>query len=410
MGAILFLAHRIPFPPNRGDKIRAHHLLKKLVQLAPVHVGCFSESAEDRAAEGELADTAASYALIERSKPLPLAGVEAMLAAKPVSLTAFHHAALARWVEATIAQQNIETIFIFSGQMGQYIPASYKGRVVIDLCDVDSAKFDQYGETGSFPRKLIDAREGRLLRAEEQRLVARADVTTLITDAEAKLLASRLDNPAGHDIRSVGNGIDAHFFDPQTVERHPDLESSDGPHLVFTGQMDYPPNIAASLRVMDTLLPEVRRLHPEATFHVVGRAPAQALTSRDGEPGIRVWGEVPDVRPFLASADCVIAPLTLARGVQNKVLEAMAMARPVVLSQEAATGINAQDGRDFAIGADDAALIAHVDALVGSSDKAIAMGNAARNYVLDHQSWEAMLAPLEGIVASHQSGGARDAA
>ena len=142
----------------------------------------------------------------------------------------------------------------------------------------------------------------------------------------------------------------------------------------------------------------------------MGRAPAQALTSRDGEPGIRVWGEVPDVRPFLASADCVIAPLTLARGVQNKVLEAMAMARPVVLSQEAATGIDAQDGRDFAIGADDAALIAHVDALVGSSDKAIAMGNAARNYVLDHQSWEAMLAPLENIVGSNTSGGARDAA
>ena len=116
------------------------------------------------------------------------------------------------------------------------------------------------------------------------------------------------------------------------------------------------------------------------------------------------------MRPFLASADCVIAPLTLARGVQNKVLEAMAMARPVVLSQEAATGIDAQDGRDFAIGADDAALIAHVDALVGSSDKAIAMGKAARNYVLDHQSWEAMLAPLENIVGSNTSGDARDAA
>ena len=402
MGGILFLAHRIPFPPNRGDKIRAHHLLKALAKLAPVHVGCFSESAEDRAGEGELAGAAASYALIERTKPLPLAGIQALTSGKPVSLTAFHHADMAAWVERTISTHQIETVFVFSGQMGQYVPASFTGRVIIDLCDVDSAKFDAYGESGTAPRKWIDAREGRLLKAVEQALVERSDVTTLITDAEAALLKSRLSAHNAGDIRAIGNGIDAQFFDPSSVEPHPDL-SGEGPHFVFTGQMDYQPNIAACLRMMDHILPAVRDELPQAIFHVVGRAPTAQLRARDGKGGVRVWGGVPDVRPFLRSATAVVAPLTIARGVQNKVLEAMAMECAVVLSEEAATGIDAANGEHFSIGTSDAALAAQLVHLAQNSDKTGAMGASARAYVLAHQSWEAMLAPLATIIQSEDA-------
>lgn len=402
MGNILFLAHRIPFPPNRGDKIRAHHLLKALAKIAPVHVGCFSESEEDRAGEAELAQIAASYALIERTKPLPLAGLEAIASGKPVSLTAFYHRDLSDWVVQTIASGQIEAIVVFSGQMGQYIPASFKGRVIIDLCDVDSAKFDAYGESGAFPRKWIDAREGRLLRNIEQALVERSHVTTLITDAEANLLRSRLSNANGQDIRAIGNGIDAVFFDPASIQAHPEL-SGEGAHFVFTGQMDYPPNFAACLRMIDHILPAIRAKLPNAIFHVVGRAPVSELTARDGKEGVRVWGGVPDVRPFIQSATAVVAPLTIARGVQNKVLEAMAMARPVVLSAEAATGINAVDGEHFAIGSSDAAIAAHLLRYALSADHARAMGNAARQFVLAEQSWEAMLAPLKSIVQGYDS-------
>ncbi|MEP4784673.1 MAG: TIGR03087 family PEP-CTERM/XrtA system glycosyltransferase, partial [Erythrobacter sp.] len=400
---------RIPFPPNRGDKIRAHHLLKGLAKLAPVHVGCFSESAEDRSGEGELADIAASYALIERTKPLPVAGVEAVLSGKPVSLTAFHHDDLASWVAETIRTQEIDAVFVFSGQMGQYIPADFAGRVVIDLCDVDSAKFDAYGETGSFPRKWIDAREGRLLRLVEETLVQRCDVTTLITDVEADLLRSRLSDPKREDIRSIGNGIDCEFFDPAAVEPHPNLSGA-GPHFVFTGQMDYLPNIAACLRMMDHILPAVRAEMPSAMFHVVGRAPVAELTVRDGKDGIRVWGGVPDVRPFLRSAAAVVAPLTIARGVQNKVLEAMAMERAVVLSPEAATGINAVDGEHFAIGSSDAALAAQILHFARSPQLGDAMGKAARSHVFHQQSWDAMLAPLGDILNGKTKVSVSDAA
>lgn len=410
MGDILFLAHRIPFPPDRGDKIRSHHLLRALAKLAPVHVGCFTETAADRAAESELAQLAASYCLPQRDLSLVRAGASALLSGKPVSLTAFDSPKLHQWVRTTLAERDIDTIVIFSGQMGQYVPADFMGRVVIDLCDVDSAKFDAYATEGTWPRSWIDAREGRMLREVETALAARAAHTLLITDQEAELFRSRLPAGADADIRALGNGIDSDFFDPMAVGPHRELAGSPGPHFVFTGQMDYAPNVAACERVFDRLLPRLRETHPEAQFHVVGRAPLDKLVARAGQDGIRVWGEVPDVRPFLAAADIVLAPLTIARGVQNKVLEAMAMARPVVLSPEAATGIDAQDGAEFAVGQDDDALIAQCNALLADGPAALAMASAARRFVLDNRSWEAMLAPLAGLVGRSQKAGARDAA
>ena len=146
MGEILFLAHRVPFPPDRGDKIRSHHLLKGLAKLGPVHVGTFGETSQDMAQKSALALVAKTHALIERTKPLPQAGIEAVLKGKPVSLTAFDHAAMRRYVAKTLGNHRIDTIFVFSGQMGQYIPDSFEGRVVFDMCDVDSAKFAAYAE------------------------------------------------------------------------------------------------------------------------------------------------------------------------------------------------------------------------------------------------------------------------
>ena len=398
MGDILFLSHRIPFPPDRGDKIRSHHLLKHLVKQHRVHVGTFGETEADMMAESELAAVAASHCLVKRYKPLPLAGLEAVLTGKPVSLTAFDHARVHDFVLRTLRQHPIEAIVVFSGQMGQYIPDDYRGRVVIDLCDVDSAKFDTYG-TKSGARAMIDRREGKMLAREEERLAHRADTTILISDNEAALLLSRMERPELANVTVLGNGIDTVTFDPAKVERHADLDARPGPNLVFTGQMDYPPNIDSALRVMDTLMPRIRAEFPDAVFHCVGRAPVGALTSRDGELGIRVWGEVPDVKPFLQSADIVIAPLILARGIQNKVLEAMAMARPVVLSPEAATGIDAVDGEHFIVAADDEAFVQAVARLETDSAKADALAKAAREFVIREQGWDAMFAPLNDIVA-----------
>lgn len=406
MGGILFLAHRVPFPPDRGDRIRSHHLLKALARLTPVHVGCFGEG--DGEAERALAALAASHCVAPRTKPLPLAGVEAVLAGKPVSLTAFHSRTLAAWVRETIRRERIEAIVVFSGQMGQYIPADFAGRVVIDLCDVDSAKFASYAEAGE--RVWINAREARLLAIEEERLGQRADATLLISDAEAALYHSRLAVPEGVNIQAIGNGIDAAFFNPASATPHSIIAGLPGPHFAFTGQMDYRPNEQAALWVIEALMPKLRATYPTAIFHVVGRNPTGRLMAHHGTPGVQVWGEVADVRPFIAAADIVLAPLLIARGVQNKVLEAMAMAKAVVATPDAATGIAAQDGAQWLIcPPDPEAMCARMAPLLADPDARARMGLAARQFVLDHHGWEAMLAPLAGLVGMGGEG-ARHAA
>ena len=397
MSGVLFLAHRLPFPPDRGDKIRSFHLLRALAELGPVHVGCFAETVADRAAEFDLANVAATWCMPTRSKPLPVAGVEAIVRGEPVSLTAFRHPTLADWVARTLERYEIDTIYVFSGQMGQYVPSDWRGRLVLDLVDVDSAKFEAYAREKPLPMCWIDAREARLLRREEARLAARADETLLVSNAEAALFVSRLSPGVAAKVTVLGNGIDAATLDPARVAPHPALTGG-GPHFVFTGQMDYKPNVDAALRAIERIMPAVRQAHPAAQFHAVGRAPAPELLARDGASGARIWGEVPDVRPFLAGADVVLAPLTIARGVQNKVLEAMAMARPTMVSEAAASGLPGRDGAHYAVADDDEAFARRALELLAQPETARQMGEAARRLVLETTSWPAMLAPLAGIV------------
>lgn len=411
MSEILFLAHRMPFPPDRGDKIRSHHLLRALAKLAPVHVATFAETDGDREHEGELAAIAASHCLVQRSTNLALQGVEALISGDPVSLTAFSSRTISRYVDSILSERPISTIYVFSGQMGQYVPASYPGRLVMDLVDVDSAKFEAYAQDRRGPRAWIDAREGRLLRAEEQRLAARAHATLLVSEAEAELFRSRVPADIARRIQSLGNGIDTAYFDPKAVSPDPALLQSEGPHLVFTGQMDYAPNVAAALRAIEGILPAIRTQKPQAELHIVGRAPTRELLAHDGRDGVRVWGEVPDIRPFLAGAQVVLVPLSIARGIQNKVLEAMAMARPVVLTPGAATGIGAIDGKHLAVEETDRGIAARCLEMIAHKGAAQTMGRAARKYVEQTRGWDSVLAPLGEIIGLSAKGEvARDAA
>jgi len=405
-GEVLFLAHRLPFPPDRGDKIRSHHVLRALAKLAPVHVGCLAETDDDIGHENMLAGVAESWCMPRRSKPLALAGVEALVRGEPVSLSAFRSSKLADWVEQTLRLRNISAIYVFSGQMGQYVPRDWRGRVVMDLVDVDSAKFEAYGNAGHSPRHWIDRREGRLLKQVEADLVARADTTLLVSEAEAQFLRSRVQ--AAHDIRALGNGIDCAAFDPAAVAPEPALATG-GPHYVFTGQMDYAPNVEAVSRMSRRIMPEVRRTLPDARFHIVGRAPTREVATLEGVNGTHVVGEVPDTRPWLVGADAVVAPLTIARGVQNKVLEAMAMARPVVVSPGAATGIDAGSDMHLMIADDDAAFVSSLLHLAEKPEIANRLGEEARCFVVDNMSWPAMLADLPGMLGVEE-GGRRDAA
>ena len=394
-GGILFLAHRVPYPPDRGDRIRSYHFLRALASAAPVHLGCLADDEDAAVAIRALDRHLASHMVSVRSTPLWQAGASALRHGEPVSVAAWRNEALRAWVAETIATRTISTIFVFSGQMGQYVPLDFAGRVIVDLCDVDSLKLEAYARDAAWWQAPLYRREARLLRGEEARLVARADRTLLVSEAEAVLLRRRLPGPDhGASIEALGNGVDCDHFDPAAVEPL----AGDHPRIVFTGQMDYPPNVEAVRRMAGRIMPQVRRKVSGAEFLIVGRNPVASVQALEGLNGTRVVGEVADMRPYLAAADLVVAPLAIARGVQNKVLEGMAMARPVLLSAEAATGIDAADGRDWRIACDDAQFIEHAVTLLQDKGEASRMGQAARELVHDHYGWAAVGQRLCAIV------------
>lgn len=394
MREILFLAHRIPWPADRGDKIRSHHILKRLCAMAPVHVGSFADDARDMGFVAEMNGILASSHVELRTKPQWQAGVEALVTGQPVSVCSFGSRTMRDWVNTLLASGPISHIFCFSGQMAQYVPESFDGRFIMDFVDVDSAKFDSYAGAGNPLMRWINAREGRLLGAFERDVADRANASLLVSQAEATLFRTRA---CANNVSAMGNGIDTEFYDPQATFKklHPVFPD---PLIVFTGQMDYRPNIEAVTDFATHAMPIIRASHPEATFAIVGRNPTQGVSDLSTLPGVQVTGAVDDVRTWLAAADVVVAPLRIARGIQNKILEAMAMARPVVASPAAAEGINAEHGIHFYVEQNVAAEAGRVCALLDDPQMAYKTGAAARAHVRRYYGWESQLAPLDALM------------
>jgi sugar transferase (PEP-CTERM/EpsH1 system associated) len=291
-----------------------------------------------------------------------------------------------------LASGRIGTVFAFSGQMGQFVPECLAARFVMDFGDVDSAKFETYGAEGG-AMAPINRREGRLLAAFERSVAARADVSLFVSDAEAELFRRRSGLESA-DIRALHNGVDLDYYDPAALPRSAELPG-DLPLIVFTGQMDYAPNIDAVRWFADSVMPML----PEARFAIVGRKPPEAVLRLAG-PRTIVTGAVPDVRSWLAAADVVAAPLRIARGIQNKVLEAMAMARPVVASPAAFEGIEAEPGRHLLVAAEAEAQAEAIAGLLDDPERAAAIGRAARRRMEEVYRWEARLAALGAIVGA----------
>jgi sugar transferase (PEP-CTERM/EpsH1 system associated) len=389
MSEILFLAHRIPYPPDRGDKIRSWHVLKHLATLGRVHLACFADDEADAAhlpALREALGPGLGEAHVEvRSTGKAVAGARALMARRPVSLTLFDSRAMHGFVAGVLKRHPGAAVFAFSGQMAQFVPQGVR-RFVMDFVDMDSAKFEAYG-AGSGPMAAIHRREAELLFAYERETAARADTSLFVSEAEASLFRSRA-GLGGADIRALGNGVDLAFYDPAVRYERP---CGEGPLVVFTGQMDYAPNIDAASWFAIEVLPRVDGAH----FAIVGRNPSARLGQ---DERVTVTGAVPDVRNWLQAADVVVAPLRIARGVQNKVLEAMAMARPVVASTAAFEGIDAVPGRDLIVADGAEAMAEAVNGLLADREAAEAIGRAARQRVEAVYRWDAQLAPLASIL------------
>ena len=390
MGDILFLTHRIPYPPDRGDKIRGFNIVRFLSTRQRVHVIAFADDSRDLKRRNGLAPYTGNRSIIWRSKPRWLAAVQALAFRRPISLTAFENASVQEAVTNLLARHSIDTIFVFSSQMAQYLPSKPRQKVIMDFVDMDSAKFAAYAKTSSGFTKWMMQREAQLLLAHEKSVAAKVDASLFVSAQEAALFCERT---GAKRVHVVENGIDTVFFDPSAAFKR--IETT-GALIVFTGQMDYRPNIEAVTWFVDTILPHIRVAHPTARFAIVGRNPTDAVKALARQPGVIVTGEVADVRGWLAAAAVVVAPLKLARGVQNKVLEAMAMARPVVASTAAAEGIDHAD--TIMTGGTVGEIAEEVNRLLADPVKAAALGAAGREQVIARYGWDARLAVLDGIM------------
>jgi polysaccharide biosynthesis protein PslH len=383
---ILFLAHRLPWPPDRGDRIRSWHMLEALAKLRPVHVITPLDGAGDRRHIAKVESVAVSVTTALRPASKGGAVARALLSGRPASVELFSLPALHLAVRHRLAQGKIGTIFAFSGQMAHYVPQGADARFVMDFVDMDSAKFAQQGAGARGLAGVALRHEAKRLLTFETAAARAADASLFVSAAEAALFTSATGLPA----LAIENGVDAVHFAPDSV----DPAQAPHPLIVFTGQMDYAPNADAVTAFVRSVLP----LLPTATFAIVGRAPTAAVRALAAS-NVIVTGEVADTRPWLAAADVVVAPLELARGIQNKVLEAMAMGKAVVASPAAADGIDAEIGTELLVADTPLVLATIISALVKDPRRARTIGMAARARVCARYSWAARLAPLTGLIA-----------
>jgi len=394
---LLFLAHRIPYPPNKGDKIRSWNMLRHLARDYRIHLGCFIDDPADEAHRAVLEDICASCRFVRLHPRLGrLLSLSRLMTGDPLTLGYFHDRALAAWARQHLIGNKVRRAFVFSSSMAQYVvgAAGARARRVVDFVDVDSDKWRQYAQSQRGFMRWLYGRESRTLLAFERRVAAEADASLFVSAAEAALFR-RLAPESAARVAAVSNGVDLDYFDPGASFASPFATGAAA--LVFTGAMDYWANVDGVVWFAREVLPAIRAARPDAEFWIVGAHPAPQVRALESLPGVRVTGAVEDVRPYIAHADVVVAPLRLARGVQNKVLEAMAMARPVVATPDALEGLEAESGREVIRAASPAGLAEAAIGLLSGGD-GDAIGRRARARVVADYGWGANLAALKDFL------------
>ncbi len=382
----LLLVHRIPYPPDKGDKIRSWQLFQFLAKNFRLSAGFFVDDPEDMQHVSYLAGLCDDIKAVSLS-PLParLKSISGLLTGEPLTFPYYRSNDMKKWVEQKRAL-GVDLEVAFSSSMAPYIKNAITPAFV-DLVDADSAKWRDYAQGKSFPMSVIYRREAEKLAAAEAQITRDASATFLITKAEAAVVEAHplSDNDK---IDWYMNGVDTEHFNPSI-----DFERQlNGQYIVFTGAMDYEANIDAATWFANTVWPAIHKAYPDLTFAIVGARPAPDIVKLAARSGIIVTGRVPDIRPWLKGARLAVAPLRIARGVQNKVLEAMAMAIPVVASEAAAQGIEARPDEHLLVSNGALQMSAHIRKLLDCEEKCRQLGKSARELVSDIYGWDRQLA------------------
>jgi polysaccharide biosynthesis protein PslH len=396
MESILFLAHRLPFPPNKGDKVRSFHFLKHLATRYRVFLGTFVDDPTDWKHVEELRGLCVETH-IEALPPWTkrARSIGGLLRGDALTLGCFRSRRLHQWVTEVVRRQRITRAFAFSSPMAQYVLDLSNVRTFVDMVDMDSAKWGDYARRHPWPVSAIYEREAARLLAYEREIAARSEASIFVTRDEAKLFCDAAPECAAKVV-TIGNGVDSKYFSPS-----PEFASPFAPGerpIVFTGAMDYWPNVDAVSWFAREVLPEIRTRDASARFYIVGMNPDSAVKALARDPAVVVTGRVDDVRPFLQHARVIVAPLRVARGIQNKVLEAMAMAKPAVVTPAMAAGMAVRVGVELETASDARGFTEKVLAVMSDPERASRMGAEARSRVLHDYIWRASYARLDALL------------
>ena len=436
---ILCLAHRVPHPPNRGYRIRSFHLLQFLARRATVDLAFLTH---EPLAE---ASRAALQSMCRRVAWAPLhpwgrwlSGARSLIVGKSVTEGAFRSARLRSQLAAWSGATRYDAVFVFCSSMVPYLDVLAAGPgktappgepgcpVWVDLVDVDSQKWVEYAASARGLKRWLYAWEARRLRHLEKTLAGRVQTVTLVSSSEAALYRQVLGTHAEADravrrptreegtaspscqIVPLPNGVDLEFFRPapaSPVSAQPPVGPDVGERgkpagaIVFVGALDYPANIDGIDWFCRHVWWPVRQRYPDLRLEIVGSQPGPAIRRWTRLPGVELVGQVPDVRPHLAAALVVIVPLRIARGIQNKVLEAMAMGKPVLASPGALEGLHVQIPQQAACASTPEEWLHTLGNLLGDPEERARLGAAGRAYVEQHHGWEPCLAGLEVLLS-----------
>ncbi len=390
---VLYLVHRFPYPPDKGDRIRAFNIIRYLSQHCELSVATLADEPVRDEHVGQLRRFCRRLAVVPLRRVGRWSSALYWLAAgRTITEGAFASRGLRRIVRTWCSESSFQAVLASASSMVSYLRLREltSTRKVVDLVDVDSEKWLQYAADSRWPRRWLYRAEGERLRRLERSLLGFADAITLVSQAEADLYRRVCGSGRVHAVR---NGVDLDYFAPPADP--PPRE----PSCVFVGAMDYRPNVEGMLWFARHVWPQVRRRHPQATLYVVGHRPTPAILRLADEPGIVVTGSVPDVRPYLARAAAVVAPLQIARGIQNKVLEAMAVGRLVVASPGAITGLKVRPGEELIQATSAEEWVRALTEALSDYDLQNQFGWRARSYVQRYHDWSAALAPLNDLLA-----------
>jgi sugar transferase (PEP-CTERM/EpsH1 system associated) len=384
---IFMLVSRVPWPLEKGDKLRAYHQLRFLAKNHEVHLFCLSDSAVHPDALEHLRSITPFVTVyrLNRLKIL-LRMVLAFFSAKPFQVHYFFDRGIAKKLRSAAEGIRPDAVYCQLIRCSEYVKNWHQYAKTLDFMDALSAGQQRRAARAPWYIKLFVKEEAKRLTAYEHLIFDYFEHHSIISEQDRRLIY----HPNAGSIRVIPNGIDSSYFLPNMpVEKQYDV--------LFTGNMSYPPNVEGACRLVNEVLPLVKKKLPNIRVLIAGANPSQAVRALAG-PAVTVSGWLEDMREAYSSSAVFVAPMQSGSGMQNKLLEAMCMEVPCVTTSLAAEPIGARHQQECLVGNTNEQLAEHIVGLLNDGKEASRLSKNGRLFVTQQFDWAKTVADLDTLM------------